>query len=37
MGPKRDLLGELLDAAKTYHPEIRRGTYFSMPEWYNPA
>ncbi|KAH8586544.1 alpha-L-fucosidase-domain-containing protein [Bisporella sp. PMI_857] len=35
-GPKRDLIGELFDAAKKYHPEIRRGTYFSLPEWYNP-
>lgn len=35
-GPKRDFIGELLTAAKTYHPELRRGTYFSLPEWYNP-
>ncbi|KAL4723082.1 hypothetical protein ACLX1H_010323 [Fusarium chlamydosporum] len=36
-GPKRDFLKELLDVAKANHPEIRRGTYFSMPEWFNPA
>ncbi|KAL1615240.1 hypothetical protein SLS54_009171 [Diplodia seriata] len=35
-GPKRDLLKELFDAAKTYQPHLRRGTYFSLPEWYNP-
>ncbi|KAL5115079.1 hypothetical protein ACEQ8H_007054 [Pleosporales sp. CAS-2024a] len=37
LGPKRDFLAELMSAAKTNHPEIRRGTYFSMPEWFNPA
>ncbi|KAI1036488.1 hypothetical protein LB503_003447 [Fusarium chuoi] len=36
-GPKRDFLKELLDVAKAKHPKIRRGTYFSMPEWFNPA
>ena len=36
-GPKRDLLKELFDAAKTYHPELKRGTYFSLPEWFNPS
>lgn len=36
LGPKRDFLAELMSAAKTYHPNIRRGTYFSMPEWFNP-
>ncbi|KAL1644998.1 hypothetical protein SLS58_004069 [Diplodia intermedia] len=35
-GPKRDLLKELFDAAKTYQPHLRRGTYFSLPEWFNP-
>ncbi|KAK7751912.1 hypothetical protein SLS62_006213 [Diatrype stigma] len=35
-GPKRDLLGELFDAAATYQPHLRRGTYFSLPEWFNP-
>lgn len=32
-GPKRDILGELFDAAKKYQPQLRRGTYFSLPEW----
>ena len=54
-GPQRDIIGELMEAAKTYQPHLRRGTektdsvlalyeliyclgtYFSMPEWYNPA
>ncbi|KAK8058476.1 tissue alpha-l-fucosidase protein [Apiospora phragmitis] len=36
-GPKRDLLGELFEAAKTYQPALKRGTYFSLPEWFNPA
>ncbi|KAI0467354.1 glycoside hydrolase family 29 protein [Xylaria cf. heliscus] len=35
-GPKRDLLRELFDAAATYQPHLQRGTYFSLPEWYNP-
>ncbi|KAH8691685.1 glycoside hydrolase, family 29 [Talaromyces proteolyticus] len=35
--PYRDLIKELFEAAKTYQPELRRGTYFSLPEWYNPA
>ncbi|ORY61737.1 putative alpha-L-fucosidase [Pseudomassariella vexata] len=35
-GPKRDVLKELMDAAKLYQPGLRRGTYFSMPEWFNP-
>ncbi|KAI0010686.1 glycoside hydrolase family 29 protein [Xylariaceae sp. FL0662B] len=35
-GPARDLLGELFDAAAAYQPQLKRGTYFSLPEWYNP-
>ncbi|KAL1388381.1 putative alpha-L-fucosidase [Phyllosticta capitalensis] len=35
-GPKRDVLKELFDAAKKYQPHLHRGTYFSLPEWYNP-
>ncbi|KAH8700050.1 glycoside hydrolase superfamily [Phaeosphaeriaceae sp. PMI808] len=35
--PHRDFLKELFDAAKKYQPQLRRGTYFSMPEWFNPA
>ncbi|KAK8157485.1 putative alpha-L-fucosidase [Phyllosticta citrichinensis] len=35
-GPKRDVLKEVFDAAKKYQPHLHRGTYFSLPEWYNP-
>ncbi|KAK6086326.1 glycoside hydrolase family 29 protein [Seiridium cupressi] len=35
-GPKRDLIAELFDAAETYQPALKRGTYFSLPEWFNP-
>ncbi|TLD26138.1 putative alpha-L-fucosidase [Venturia nashicola] len=35
-GPQRDILGELFDAAKKYQPSLKRGTYFSLPEWFNP-
>ncbi|KAH7324684.1 alpha-L-fucosidase [Stachybotrys elegans] len=35
-GPKRDLLGELFDAAAEHQPQLKRGTYFSLPEWFNP-
>lgn len=36
MGPKRDLIKELFDASRRYTPELHRGLYFSMPEWFNP-
>lgn len=36
-GPKKDILKELFDAAKTYQPHLKRGTYFSLPEWFNPS
>ncbi|KAJ6438165.1 alpha-L-fucosidase [Purpureocillium lavendulum] len=35
-GPRRDILGELFEAAKTHQPHLKRGTYFSLPEWFNP-
>lgn len=35
-GPQRDLLGELFNAAEKYQPQLKRGTYFSLPEWFNP-
>ncbi|KAI2627566.1 glycoside hydrolase family 29 protein [Hypoxylon sp. NC1633] len=35
-GPQRDVLRELFDAAATHQPALRRGTYFSLPEWFNP-
>lgn len=34
MGPKRDILRELVDAARKYHVKI--GFYYSLYEWYNP-
>ncbi|KAJ7242414.1 glycoside hydrolase family 29 protein [Mycena rebaudengoi] len=36
LGPKRDLILELLDTAKTQKPHLHRGTYYSLPEWFNP-
>ncbi|KAJ6626716.1 glycoside hydrolase family 29 protein [Mycena sp. CBHHK59/15] len=36
LGPKRDLVAELLQTAKTQKPNLRRGTYYSLPEWFNP-
>ncbi|KAK7735263.1 hypothetical protein SLS53_007653 [Cytospora paraplurivora] len=35
-GPKRDIVQELFDVAAIYQPSLKRGTYFSLPEWYNP-
>ena len=35
-GPKRDIIDELFTAAKIYQPTLKRGTYFSLPEWFNP-
>ncbi|KAH7912706.1 glycoside hydrolase family 29 protein [Hygrophoropsis aurantiaca] len=34
--PKRDFVGELMATAKAEKPNLHRGTYFSMPEWFNP-
>lgn len=34
--PYRDLLQEIFDAAAHYQPHLRRGTYFSLPEWFHP-
>ncbi|KAH7929517.1 glycoside hydrolase family 29 protein [Leucogyrophana mollusca] len=34
--PKRDFVKELMDTAKAEKPNLHRGTYFSMPEWFNP-
>ncbi|EIW76353.1 glycoside hydrolase family 29 protein [Coniophora puteana RWD-64-598 SS2] len=36
LGPKRDFLRELFDTAKAEKPQLHRGTYFSMPEWFSP-
>ncbi len=37
MGPHKDLVKALFDAAATYAPDLKRGVYYSMPEWYNPS
>ena len=37
LGPRRDLVRELFDAARTAAPDLHRGLYYSLPEWYNPA
>ncbi|MEN3306509.1 MAG: alpha-L-fucosidase [Micromonosporaceae bacterium] len=37
LGPHRDLVGELFQAARTVAPHLHRGLYYSLPEWYNPA
>ena len=36
LGPRRDLLRELLTAADRYAPELYQGVYFSQPEFFNP-
>ncbi|PFH47095.1 glycoside hydrolase family 29 protein [Amanita thiersii Skay4041] len=35
-GPKRDFLAELMETAKKEKPDMHRGTYYSLPEWFNP-
>ena len=35
--PHRNLLQELFDAAAEYQPQLHRATYFSLPEFFNPA
>jgi alpha-L-fucosidase len=37
LGPRRDLVRELFDAARSVAPGLHRGLYYSLPEWYNPA
>lgn len=34
--PYRNLLQEIFDAAAQYQPQLRRATYFSLPEWFHP-
>ncbi|KAG7450034.1 glycoside hydrolase family 29 protein [Guyanagaster necrorhizus] len=36
LGPKRDLVRELLETSKAEKPHLHRGTYLSLPEWFNP-
>ncbi len=35
MGPKRDLVGPLVDAAR--RQDFKAGLYYSIPEWFSPA
>ena len=37
LGPRRDLVAELFDAARSVAPKMHRGLYYSLPEWYHPA
>ena len=37
LGPHKDLVQELFDAAAKNTPSLKRGLYYSMPEWYNPS
>ncbi|KAG2074850.1 glycoside hydrolase family 29 protein [Suillus decipiens] len=36
LGPHRDFVKELMDTAKSDYPDMHRGTYYSLPEWFNP-
>ncbi|KAF7289967.1 Glycoside hydrolase [Mycena indigotica] len=36
LGPKRDLVAELFQTAKDEKPDLHRGTYYSLPEWFSP-
>ncbi|KAG2198821.1 hypothetical protein INT47_000737 [Mucor saturninus] len=37
MNPHKDFVKELLDTAKSSFPHLKRGIYFSLPEWYHPS
>ncbi|KAL9547918.1 hypothetical protein MBANPS3_005937 [Mucor bainieri] len=34
--PNRDFVKELMDTAESEYPQLKRGLYFSLPEWYHP-
>ncbi|KAI5834341.1 glycoside hydrolase [Schizophyllum commune Tattone D] len=36
-GPKRDLIAEIMLAANNTQPQLHRGLYYSLPEWFNPS
>ncbi|CAO3618930.1 unnamed protein product [Cunninghamella echinulata] len=36
MNPHRDFVHELITTSKKNYPHLKRGIYFSLPEWYNP-
>jgi alpha-L-fucosidase len=37
LGPHRDFVKELFDAADRGHYGLKRGLYYSLPEWFNPS
>jgi len=37
LGPKRDFIKDIMQSASAKHPDLVQGTYFSTPEWFNPA
>ncbi|KAF8988991.1 hypothetical protein BDQ17DRAFT_1434765 [Cyathus striatus] len=37
LGPKHDFLKELMDTAKKENLDMKRGTYYSLPKWFNPS
>jgi alpha-L-fucosidase len=37
MGPRRDLVADLMAAAHRAHDVVRPGLYYSVPEWFSPA
>src|SRR5919108_16269 len=36
LGPHRDFVRELFDAAERGHYGLKRGLYYSLPEWFHP-
>lgn len=34
--PHRNLLKEVFDAAGEWQPHLRKGAYYSLPEWFHP-
>ncbi|KAI8378536.1 alpha-L-fucosidase-domain-containing protein [Blakeslea trispora] len=36
LNPYRDFVKELFEVAKKHYPHLKRGVYFSLPEWYHP-
>jgi alpha-L-fucosidase len=37
LGPHRDFIKEIFDSAAARHSDLVPATYFSIPEWFNPA
>ncbi|KAJ3576385.1 hypothetical protein NP233_g480 [Leucocoprinus birnbaumii] len=36
LNPHHDFLASLMQTSKREKPNLRRGTYYSLPEWFNP-